>query len=520
MNQIIPGSAFILPPPRSENNGVDFLGLRQANLDMMADLIPGTNNVTPYLRPFALLGWIFWKFHELCERRGKLSPTNLEARAFRERIEVLFTWGARLADAPRIPGKQAVPPKAKAGYVDLTFEAWNRVQSSTSLIAALWYGPASKTTTGLGLLDPVGPDFYRTIGLGVALARSLDKVLRTNSDLYTRLLDTLATIQAQEADAVALWGLWGVTSTTGEERISFRAALYQESAVGDYAGSLGKRSSTLALACAQLRSGVPQSSDAVRRSMYYAENGCPEALRTARMKWIVLQMRQLQRLAFESLLSWCEHKTLTDVHDTSTMTVDIETAFDASEYDLPVSSDISAMLAALDGRASDIESFAALGRSHALSCPFQLIELLQSQFRSMGDKIAATCIYSIILCASFAGYFGEQQRSAIMIGGQNRLSLYHLRKRLLALGNASVRQAIQFILEALVVSQHLSTAVNRFDGQNQRLRLSIEESGLESLVGQPWGPTVTEDRLPTILRLAADCGVIAAVSEDTFVSLS
>ena len=60
----------------------------------------------------------------------------------------------------------------------------------------------------------------------------------------------------------------------------------------------------------------------------------------------------------------------------------------------------------------------------------------------------------------------------------------------------------------MVLSQHFATAVNRFDGQNQRLRLSIEEGGLFSLAGKPWEPTVTEDRLPTILELAGDCGLI------------
>lgn len=29
----------------------------------------------------------------------------------------------------------------------------------------------------------------------------------------------------------------------------------------------------------------------------------------------------------------------------------------------------------------------------------------------------------------------------------------------------------------MVLSQHFATAVNRFDGQNQRLRLSIDEAG-------------------------------------------
>lgn len=85
---------------------MDFLGLRQANLDLMADLIPGINNVTRYVRPFSLLCWIFWKFYKLCDGAGFSSPSSDDVRAFRERVEILFTWGARIADAPGIPGKR------------------------------------------------------------------------------------------------------------------------------------------------------------------------------------------------------------------------------------------------------------------------------------------------------------------------------------------------------------------------------------------------------------------------------
>ena len=226
MNTPLPASAFFLPPPSSENNGVDFLGLRQANLDMMAALIPGTNNVTSYIRPFSLLSWIFWKFHALCEKAGKDQPNSEELREFRERIEVLFTWGARLEDTPGIPGKQAEPP-AGGGSVPLTFKAWGRVQSSTSLIAALWYGPASKTATGLGFLEPFRGGFFRATSKGVALAQALDGVLRTNAGLYASLLDTLAPVSATEDDARALWALWGASSPTAAERQAFRGCRFR-----------------------------------------------------------------------------------------------------------------------------------------------------------------------------------------------------------------------------------------------------------------------------------------------------
>lgn len=522
MNKPLPQSAFFLSPLVSENSGVDFLGLRQANLDMMADLIPGTNNVTPFIRPFSLLSWTFWKFHELCEREGRLAPTNVEARAFRERIEILFTWGARVDDAPNIPGKTAEPPASADGQVELTFEAWRRVQSSTSLIAALWYGPASKTLTGLGFLDPFRPELFRTAGQGILLATKLDEVLRGRPDLYRRLLDTLAPVKASEDDAAALWKLWSVHAATEEERAAFCKALFNEKTVGDYADPLGKRSSTIALARLHLSElGRPLAPDEVRRGMYYAQGdggsySVPESMTTARKKWIVLQVRQLQRLALETLLSWCEYKILNGVHDTGTMTADAEIAFNDAEFELPSGTHFGALLEALDEKAESIEQFAEAGRKNELFCPFTMMETIWEQFATMDDQVAASCLYSALLCASFAGCTSEEDKRLVSIGGPYRLSLFHLRKRLFALGNVQLRQAIQFVLEALVISQHMATAVNRFDGQNQRLRLSIEETGLEALVNKPWVPTVTEDRLPTILRLASNCGLIDSPSQDMF----
>src|SRR5690606_29499435 len=145
-------------------------------------------------------------------------------RAFRERIEVLFTWGARLDDYPGIPGKQANPPASESPLLPLTFEDWRRVQSSTSLIAALWYGPASKTATGLGFLMPVPrkPGFFRTVERGIGLAKALDEVLRTDEPRYQRLLATLKPVAASEEDARALWELWSPAAVTVSEQEAFK----------------------------------------------------------------------------------------------------------------------------------------------------------------------------------------------------------------------------------------------------------------------------------------------------------
>lgn len=514
MNAPLPQSAFFLPSPSAENNGVDFLGLRQANLDMMADLLPGTNNVTSYIRPFSLLSWIFWKFHGLCEKAGKDQPNGEEIRAFRERIEVLFTWGARIEDTPGIPGKQAEPP-AGGGAVPLTFKAWGRVQSSTSLIAALWYGPASKTATGLGFLEPFRGGFFRTTGKGVALAEVLDGVLRENADTYLRLLDTLAPVTATEDDARALWTLWGADFPTGAERQAFRDAVFDEGSVGDYSYLLGQRSSTIALARLHLsHCAGALAADQVRRGMFFSgpPDGnayqVPAELRPALRQWIVLQMRQLQRLALESLLSWSERRVIGGLQDTAGLTAEAERLFRAESFGHNLNDTLAMTIGKLDAQISSVDSFVARGRSEALFSPFALMDEIQKAFKAKDERFAAVSFHALLLCTSFAGCFPDSERAAISVGGASRLSLFHLRKRLVALGDVPLKQAIQFILESMVLSQHFATAVNRFDGQNQRLRLSIEEGGLISLAGKPWEPTVTADRLSTILELGGDCGLI------------
>lgn len=45
-------SCFIVDPAGAGLGGVDPLGLRQINFDLMNDVFPGLNNVARYIRPF------------------------------------------------------------------------------------------------------------------------------------------------------------------------------------------------------------------------------------------------------------------------------------------------------------------------------------------------------------------------------------------------------------------------------------------------------------------------------------
>lgn len=416
-----------------------------------------------------------------------------------------------------------MPPNPSAdGQYALTFKDWKRVQSSTSLIAALWYGPASKTVTGLGFLMPIPgrAGFFRVAGPGIRLAEALDKRLRSDEGLYTRILATLEPVTASANDATALWRLWAPDQLLEAERDAFGGALFSKDEIGKRDTLIGKRSTTLALAMHHMRHcSAPADASEIRRGMALSvvqggrQYQLSEALITARSRWLTLQIRQLQRLTMECLLSWCENCILTDqLRDTSAMAEYFESGWDSTEQGFGEAHDVAEMIAFLGNEAASINGFIDSVNAGRIVNPFDLMATIQDRFREDDPSFAQFAFSGLLLCAAFAGVAG-QDAAFLRYGGPQRLSLESLRQRMVGLGTVSVREAFQYVLEALIVSQHFATAVNRFDGQNQRLRITIEETGLEVLVDQAWLPTVTEDRLPTLLSLAAQAGIVVASEE-------
>ena len=304
-----PNGPFFVPRFDPPTGGVDFLGLRQVNLALAFECLPSINNVTVYVRPFSLLSWIFWKFHELVARSGKSSFKNSELRAYQERAETLFTWGHVLNGVGGIPGTDAKPPDLVGGKIGLKFDDWGRSAENTSLLAAVQYGPAAKTVGGLGFLDPVEQGVLKTCGKGVALATALDSELRKTRGY--RLLNTLAETRATAAEAQELFSAWSVLSPTAAERRAFREVFFDAAAIGA-ASDIGKRSSTLSIAMAVLmRAGEPIDSDVVRQGMVNlrVKNRSirlTDELMPTWYQWAVLQVRQTQRIALEALLAWAE----------------------------------------------------------------------------------------------------------------------------------------------------------------------------------------------------------------------
>src|SRR5260370_23150858 len=81
-------------PPASIGNfgGVDPLGLRQLNFDLMDEVLPGLNNVARHIRPFVIVTWAWRRANQLAQSRGLEKIPLDHLQNFVDRIEVIYAW--------------------------------------------------------------------------------------------------------------------------------------------------------------------------------------------------------------------------------------------------------------------------------------------------------------------------------------------------------------------------------------------------------------------------------------------
>ncbi len=191
----LPDRPFLTEDFSLRGGGIDFLGLRYVNLNMVGSLlILELNNVTRDMGMFFLGAWIPWKFQSLCE--GAQEYTEKQYRAFREKAEVAISltmgdhnpavekWGA-----PRNRvgiGQNVELPSA------LSFKQAER-NPQNSLYAAAIYGPALRALNLLAS-DRVEAEGKASLAIHLAAAdsdtstilQSVDSALR-HADSYRKL---------------------------------------------------------------------------------------------------------------------------------------------------------------------------------------------------------------------------------------------------------------------------------------------------------------------------------------------
>jgi hypothetical protein len=81
-----------------EQSGVDPIGLRQLNLDLMDAVVPGINNVTMHIRPYAFMAWAWDKAFRVLNADGEMHSGQIIDLV--ARYESFYAWAHSLAGAP------------------------------------------------------------------------------------------------------------------------------------------------------------------------------------------------------------------------------------------------------------------------------------------------------------------------------------------------------------------------------------------------------------------------------------
>ena len=508
----LPQVPFFISPYKEDSGGVDFLGLRQVNLHLIDLFLPGINNVTFYVRPYALMSWIAWAFREMI---GDRDVTRSEFIAFREKVEILFNWSHQLNDSGAgMAGNGQVAPHQGEGDISLEFSQWKR---NVSWYDAVNYGPSAKIDNGLGFIRQVKSGVFAVTKSGEKLALALNASL-SKSPAYAILfnLDYTATTGSI---AGTFYDVWRIDKPSKSESRIFCNSLYDEEAI-DQPSPIGRRSTSIKLILSALRAiNKACTSDELRRFIarssypFSSEVKSEDSLAEAHALWRVLQVRQSHRLAFETIFGWAEVQILEFGRAHSIEIVEKLLNLIKKKYpDIELNDWIEDQLTAINISKGEAPTLLIAGTENIAIDIFQKMHEISEEVDDR-DLSVIMAIETLLLCSEITKEFMADPLTKIHArdGGSSRISLEYWMK--FVEGNKSLpfQSFISKVIENFILSQHFGVAAARYSDGKQRLRLSIEEGGIVSMLNNTTEaliPSVTRDRLDTILSLMHDAGLL------------
>ena len=507
-----------MSPINEGSSGIDYLGLRQANLNLMANFLPGINNVTLRLRPYALMCWVAWAFREELKAQNMPDASESLYRRFREKVEVLFNWSHQLNNNGVGLVGNAQTSKSGGESQLLSFENWQR---NVSWMDPVFYGPSLKDENGLGFLHTVVPKVFQVTESGERLALAFDECINKAGLSYNQLR-SLDTATGTKEQAIALYPLWNVDDPSRDERAIFRAALFEPD-VACQESMLGSRSASIELLLQILKAHSDGLSlDDLRTKMVFeglsntTESELQKVLLHRQGLWRVLQVRQAQRLAFEEFFGWLERQVLEGVcRHSSELVAVVQKILEKDQECFNEEHWLEGRLIELESREGSAE-FSWSGSDESRNLFVQMIRLAKMAKR-LDDEVPLLAIKMLLLCAVLAKQLEQNPYATAYLaeGGGARISLKHWAEQVALYRHEPLKPFLSRIIETYFISQHFGVAAARYTGDAQKLRLSIEEDGLTSLLKTSedlWTPLVTADRLGAVLSLLADCEVLEKIS--------
>jgi len=519
----IPDGPIFVDPLPSQVTGVDFLGLAAVNERLVALSFPGISNVTRYLRAYSAMSWMTWRFAEYLKQeaeRKSMSERDIgrRFRRFREKVELLFTLGN--PDHNQVAGQTRRDHLPERGRFPLEFSAFGNFK--ISWLDAAVYGPSLGSENGLGFLERAPGASYRPTLLGEELARGLDAVLQ-KSPYYNALIDVEANTGSNELVS-DLGERWAVRESSAREREVYRKGLFPENA-GVEGGSL--RANRVAMIRLVLRAvklhGGRATIDEVRQAIARGLTASGKGLELAdcaktQGMWSVLQLRQLQRLAHESLLRWLEGTLLNPPSTlkgrTPAALAELAAQQTAAYFDAETSDPLQLVLDRLKTPKSTPDFYIA-GLSRPRLDPFRALDDLQglADVENHTPQLPGMALYCLALCAKQAEFLTTSENRApwLGIGGRSRLSLRSLTELFSVYRSESLSEFMRFLIESCVVGQHFAITGAKLEADKNKYRFISTDEGLRLLIrpNQITRLNVTGDRLQNAMELMADCALLS-----------
>lgn len=469
--------------------GVDPLGLRQINFDLMDQVLPGINNRAFHIRPFTVVAWAWRRAAECARDAGKTRVKVSELQDFVDRVEVLYTWSQFLRNpSADLPGSDVLAPIIATRSYVFGGGTWRQRQEkrrySTSLSAPINYGPALKS---LGWLRP-DPEKRGAMIASPNVAPALDGLeIAMKGHLNHPAFRQLGEIKVSDGD-VRRWAKdWPLDKPTAAERRAMIASF-----LGEHSPL---RQGTRLIRAAVTHLGSSKDVVAVRRTMCGAPTNfrAEPDLRSTVHAWRVIQIRQVFRLSIEAMFHW------------SVLQLDAGPRSTKSLVRLFLNQ---------SGDAATTSHWFGNARNEILS-PADWIELLEL---NLADQTSVRRLPDLIR-RSLAAVLIEAPKNA---GAErhDRLPLARASREVDGYKSLSPENFLAHLFESWIFGQHVYWAVGRGldDARAQdktilRLKIIYEEHGWTLAPGVSASasnaPRATPDRLGTALSLLREAGAIA-----------
>jgi hypothetical protein len=497
----------------------DPLGLAAMNERLYNKVFPGYNNVVRHIRVYSALCWMAERVHESYLSDPPANSTKAAERMTlaMQKMELALLWanegalkGLGVAGVDReFPQDNRTQP--------LVFSAWD---SKATLMAAAAYGPSISS----GFQFMKGDNVCEVAGK--QLAQAFDAALEPGlASSWLRDVNKLQTTRSQVQKIASALDLAAPSKL--EQQAFMRSFFPRKRPSTDESQANRWTSLHLTLATIQKLPAGAATQAEIRAAM--ARGLTPEGtsvveegMETMQVAWAVLQLRQLQRLALETLyglvLAWtsAHHRRglfATDCVDD--LRVAALAHYQANQ--LLATAELERRFTALRRNRHTLYEAASMSDEPGADV-FDGIVRMQSRRPAIWGaghgEAAAEAINALTFCAVETGNLLAQPHPAALLKelAADRCSLTSLEASLRTFRSKPLGAWVEFLVGQWVMVRYAEVTSSRGAAQNGHLRFAftVGDRGLE-LCGpraEPFKPSISQDKLFHTLLLLEQSGLV------------